>query len=339
MSRAERLLNLMMYLLASRSGASADEIRFEVEGYSGSVTDDAFLRMFERDKEDLREAGVPIVTEPNESGESAYRIDRDAYYLAPIALTPPELAGLNLAAGALTEDPGFPMRDDLRHAFLKLTTQSQTPPVPAGRLSVRLLGDEEVRSESERVGRVLAAIRRRKRVRFTYHSMRSGSTEERELEPYGLYYSSGAWYAVGRDVDRDEVRTFRLSRVQGGVEVSTKAPHAHDYEVPAGFDVRHHGDRPWKLGNPEGPARVRFAEPVAWMAEREVAGSGSFAYAPDGSGMWELDEADHEGLVRWLLRYGDRAELLEPAADRRRLSAMLDEALSRTDRAAGEGAR
>ena len=62
MQRAERLLDLTMYLLARTEPVSAEQVRQEVEGYDPDATDEAFLRKFERDKDDLRNAGIPIVT-------------------------------------------------------------------------------------------------------------------------------------------------------------------------------------------------------------------------------------------------------------------------------------
>lgn len=332
MQRAERLLNLMMYLLAARAPVTAADVRYEVEGYGDCASDDAFLRMFERDKDDLREAGVPIVSEPGHEGEAAYRVDRDAYLLPPLPLTPAEIAALNLAAGALTEDPGFPMREDLRHAVLKLTAQTGAPAALAAATGDGSLAgsvaDDGVRREADLVGAVIGAIRRRKRVAFTYRSMSSGATERREVEPYGLFYSAGAWYVVGRDAGRDGIRTFRVSRIEGKLDVNARAPHTHDYEVPPDFDVRHQADRPWEMGPTDTQARVRFAPRVAWMAEREVAGSGTFTYASDGAGLWDV-AADEEALVRWLLGFGARAELLEPTEARARIRAMVNAALER----------
>lgn len=327
MQRAERLLNLMIYLLAARSPVTASDVRFDVEGYGDAASDEAFARMFERDKDDLRRAGVPILTEADISGETGYRIDRGAYYLPPLNLSPAELAAVSLASTALMADPGFPMREDLRHAFLKLSTQSQSPDPAAGEVRVRLLGDKNVRAETERVSSIWGAVSARKRVRFHYSSMSSGRTKMREIEAYGLYYSAGAWYAVGRDVGLGEVRTFRLSRVVGAVEVNKRAPRRPDYEIPSDFDVRRQGMRPWEMGHSDGEATVRFSPRVAWMAEREVAGSGEFTYEKDGSGTWKLARADHEGLVRWLLGLGDQAEVISPPKARARIRRIIADAL------------
>src|SRR5262245_11251758 len=60
--RPERRLNLVSCLLASRRYLSKEQIRASVEQYASCQTDDAFERMFERDKDELREMGIPLET-------------------------------------------------------------------------------------------------------------------------------------------------------------------------------------------------------------------------------------------------------------------------------------
>src|SRR5439155_3039022 len=97
--KLERLLNLTAALLETPRPLSAAEVARRVYGYPEEKS--AFRRAFERDKEDLREMGVPLViseipgTDPPETG---YRIPKDQYYLRDPGLEPDELAALHLAA-------------------------------------------------------------------------------------------------------------------------------------------------------------------------------------------------------------------------------------------------
>src|SRR5437879_10595388 len=67
--RAERLVNLVICLLSTRQFLTAERIRDAVSGYEAAdgtrATDEAFKRMFERDKAELRELGVPLETGRN----------------------------------------------------------------------------------------------------------------------------------------------------------------------------------------------------------------------------------------------------------------------------------
>ena len=95
--KTERLLNLVICLLATRRPLTAEQIRQAVPGYDRD-SDEAFQRMFERDKNELRELGIPIRVERDWEGELGYRIERQAYELPEIKLEPDEAAVLGLAA-------------------------------------------------------------------------------------------------------------------------------------------------------------------------------------------------------------------------------------------------
>ena len=97
--KTERLLNLVICLLATRRYLSAEQIRQTVAGYE-ELGDDAFKRKFERDKEDLRDLGIPLETGSDSvfDDEPGYRIRRDDYSLPDIAFEPAELAVLGVAA-------------------------------------------------------------------------------------------------------------------------------------------------------------------------------------------------------------------------------------------------
>ncbi|HET9188393.1 MAG TPA: WYL domain-containing protein, partial [Acidothermaceae bacterium] len=97
--KTERLLNLVICLLATRRYLSAEQIRRTVAGYE-DLGDEAFKRKFERDKEDLRDLGIPLETGTDSTfdDEPGYRIRRDDYSLPEIKFEPAELAVLGVAA-------------------------------------------------------------------------------------------------------------------------------------------------------------------------------------------------------------------------------------------------
>ena len=100
-SKVERLVNLVIALLSTRGFITAEKIRSSVAGYSESPNAEAFSRMFERDKNELRDLGIPLevgrvsALDPTEG----YRINRDAYSLRPVELTPDEAAAVAVATG------------------------------------------------------------------------------------------------------------------------------------------------------------------------------------------------------------------------------------------------
>src|SRR2546421_72034 len=98
--KIERLLNLVSLLLDTRRPLSVNEIREKIPSYDDH-TDDAFHRMFERDKNDIRDLGFVIEQEDIDAwGETGYRIRRQEAMLDDPGLAPDEMAALSLAAQA-----------------------------------------------------------------------------------------------------------------------------------------------------------------------------------------------------------------------------------------------
>ena len=93
-------MNLVICLLVARTYVPKSRIRQVVGGY-GDQSDEAFERMFERDKDELRALGIPIETGSHESlfdDEPGYRIRRSEFELPPLSLEPDEAAVVGLAA-------------------------------------------------------------------------------------------------------------------------------------------------------------------------------------------------------------------------------------------------
>ena len=100
-AKTERLLNLVICLLSTRRPLTKAQIRQAVPQYAENTSTEAFERMFERDKDELRDLGIPLVTsfeDPLFEDEVGYRVDREAYALPEVSFEPDELAVLGLAS-------------------------------------------------------------------------------------------------------------------------------------------------------------------------------------------------------------------------------------------------
>ncbi|MCT3007969.1 DNA-binding transcriptional regulator, partial [Propionibacterium freudenreichii] len=98
--RSERLVNLAIALLSARRFLSKAELRRVVEAYRG-LSDSAFERQFERDKDDLRAMGVPVVMGSNDvlfDDDTGYRISRTDFELPPVSFDSDELSALGAAS-------------------------------------------------------------------------------------------------------------------------------------------------------------------------------------------------------------------------------------------------
>ena len=300
----ERLVNLAFYLAEAREPVSAERVRVDVAGYGADQDRDSFLRMFERDKEALRDAGFAIVA----NDEGAYLIDRSATFAANVELTAEEAAAVRAAGSAFLNDPSFPFASDLRLALAKIASAIDSEHVA----SAARLADEEPQRQGESVAVLADAADRRKRVTFAYTNSR-GVSAPHEIEPYGLFLFSGRWYVVGRDIAKDEVRTYTVARASD-IEPSPLKPKSPDFERPADFDVAAFSRLAFQYGpaNAEFPAVVQFAPPSAWRAASLAGGHGELARTADGAATWRVQVRNPARLLRFLVESGPGLSLAEP---------------------------
>ncbi|NMO05155.1 WYL domain-containing protein [Gordonia sp. TBRC 11910] len=226
--KIERQLNLVICLLESRQFVTADYIRENVVGYADNPngTLDAFNRMFERDKAELRNMGLPLLTgpAPHAYGAEGYRIDRASYELPDIHLSEDEAAAVAMAA-LVWDSPDV---DGLtRSAIRKLKS--------AG-IDVRTNDEVEIAPRaisSEPVIRALMeACASREAVTFLHRAARADAPTRRTLEPWTVRTHRGQWYVIGHDRDRDDRRTFRVSRITDVATVDRPGA----FTVPADLD-------------------------------------------------------------------------------------------------------
>ncbi len=300
--KTERQLNLVICLLATRRFLTAQEIRATVHGYGDVESDAAFKRMFERDKKELRDAGIPISTGRRDpfSDEDGYRIRRDDYELEPIELLPDEAAVLGLAARAWRHAV---LGEAAANALLKLRTAGVPVDSAALPAVAPVLGADEPAFPS-----IWQAVRDRRPVSFDYRRPGQDTPTHRELEPWGIANVGGRWYVAGYDRLRRDRRVFRLSRIVGEVRVHTTGPAV---QVPAGVDVRSlvnaRPAEPDQVALLE--ARTDAAHALRRDARRIVPGERA------GATGWDLVEypyTDEAALAARVAEYGEHVLVREP---------------------------
>jgi proteasome accessory factor B len=280
--KTERLLSLVVCLLATQRYLTAGQIRRSVPGYPD--TDESFKRMFERDKDELRELGIPLET-GTVADEPGYRINQQAYELPEIQLEPDEAAVLGLAARVWRRAE---LAEAAAGALLKLraagvdTEDDAQPGI-----------EPQVRTEEPAFPALWHAVRDRRPVAFSYQAAGRGEPQRRRLEPWGVVSRHGRWYVSGFDRDRQAPRVFRLSRIIGEVVADGRAG---SVAVPEQADVRDMV-RSWSEHPPDrrtAAVRVRVG---AGQGIRRLA----IAQRPDRSG-WDLVELRFSE-VDWLAGY------------------------------------
>lgn len=309
MDRLERLVNLVAALLDAEQPLTRDELHTRVGGYSDD--DEAFRRNFERDKDLLRQMGMPLVLEPLDrlqpDSPTGYRIPRDRYELPDPGLSEDELAALHLAASAV-ELEGAWGREAATTALWKLAASGGRAGAaghPKGMTAVA-----EVPAGAQ-VAVLFGAVAGRQRIRFRYRNT------EREVDPWRLSYRKGQWYLAGWDHGRQDSRTYRVDRLQGD-PVPVGEPGA--FARPIGTDGA--PPPPWQLGDDdEVVAEVLVDANQAEWAATEVGEAAVAERRPDGSVVLKLAVTNVEALRSFVLGFLDHAEVLGPPALR---ASMID---------------
>ncbi len=242
---------------------------------------------------------------------------RASHFLRPMRLTVPELCALELGVAMLratsTPDAWSAIdraRDRIRKLIVKLPLDDAPLPwhstPPAG-------------SDSPQLATVRQAIALHRMVRIGYRGSDDHETSERTIAPYGAVPSHGTWYIVGKSVDAQGLRFYRLDRM----ESATLTPDSFERPADLALDGILAQGRPFR-SDETATMRVRYSPRIArWIAERE-----SQPLGDDGSITIAHQVADREWAMRHVLQYGPDAQVLEPREMRtavaRRLAEMAE---------------
>ncbi len=306
-----RQLSLVAFLMADRRPITARDVKQNVEGYS-EMSDEAFARRFYSDRAELVSLGVPLQSQRDEfTGEELYTLRSERYFLPPLELTDEELAALQTCLYLLEGQFAYaePFRLALQNLTLGRPGFSDAPTEIAERVEVR---DPDYSPElAGRLSKLETAISKQRTVKFTYWSIARDETRERTIDPYALLPHEGSWYVIGRDHGRDEIRTFRVSRIRGEIRFATRRE--RDFRLPAGFSAaKHRPPPPWQMGATVGEARIQLSGDTAWWVERTYRQHGKV-----NDGLFVTPYADLEHLAAWILRLDGRAVPVEPPELRR----------------------
>ena len=221
-------MNLTILLLTARHWVTKEQIRAATEPYY-TASDEAFEKMFERDKEELRASGVPIEVGSVDAyfeDEVGYRIQRSAFELPEIQLSQEEADVLGLAVRHW-QQTGLSAETTLAIAKLRAAGVE----IQRDTLSEMTPSEASVEAAFTPVWKATMA---RQEIRFGYLKPGDGEPVVRRLQPYRVTTSQDRWYVVGQDLDRGEPRMFRLSRIVGDVTAQGKEG---AYDVPATVDL------------------------------------------------------------------------------------------------------
>lgn len=308
--KTERILNLTICLLVSGRYLTKGQIREAVEGYH-ELSDAAFERTFERDKDELRALGVPIEVgsfDPLFDDEPGYRIKPSEFELPSVELSADEAAVVGVAARVWQHAS---VAESTRSALAKLRAVGVEPDT-----SQLAALEPSVQAREEAFEPLWTAVLDRVRVSFTY---RGG--EKRTLEPWGMTASKGRWYVIGWDTDRQATRMFKLTRI---LDKPRRVSKLGAYQVPEDLDLRALA----RSLAPQEPHRtasiaVRAGKGPTLRRRGRPSESALVSRLPAGFETFAVPFSDLRTLAEEVVRYGADVIVLDPPELRDRVLQML----------------
>jgi proteasome accessory factor C len=282
------------------------------------MSDEAFARRFYSDRAELLALGVPLQSQRDEfTGEELYTLRSEQYFLPQLELENDELAALNTALYLLEGKFAYaePLRLALQNLALGRPGFAEAPSATADRVEV--LDPDYSPEMPGRLAKLEGAISKQRTVKFDYWSISRDVESERTVNPYALLPDNGVWYVVGQDLDRDDIRTFRVSRIRGEIRFATRRE--RDFRIPTEFDIEQfRGRPPWQVGEIVGEARIEVPGETGWWVQRAYGTTGRLE-----DGVWITEYSSVAQLASWVLRQDGRAVPLEPEELRREVAASL----------------
>jgi len=302
---ASRLITLIM-LLQRQPNQKAAGLAAEL-GIS--------VRTLHRYFEMLDEMGIPIYAERGPYG--GFSLVR-GYKMPPLVLDPEEAIAVALGTGMVEALWGQIYRDPAHGALAKLENMlpdEQRQEVAWARRSLIATGmhRSDLNALAPALEKLRRAVREHRRADIRYHSSTREQPEPRTVDFYALVHRWGWWYAVGYCQLRQEMRSFRVDRMES-VQLTDQV-----FQIPEAFDIQAYLAQEWK-SQPQIEVRLQFAPEGAQIARYNRAYWESLEEMPDGTVHVTLTAPDLNWAASSILAYGPLVTVLEPAALRQRVA-------------------
>lgn len=286
------------------------------------------IKTIRRDLLMLRQAGFPLEESESEHGRKHWHV-QNGHPVPELGFTVTEVLSLYLGRRLLEPLAGTYFWDGAQSAFRKIQATFGEQALRylekiAASLHHTAIGVGDYSRKAEVVDALMIGIEDRKVTFITYRSMRSTEPVTSDVYPYGLVHHRGSLYLVAHAVEHDEVRHYKVDRIDDA-EVQ-----GLQFTRPADFDLSAHLANTFGVFERRGPpiiVRIRFApEAARYVEESRWHPSQTLIPQRDGSLLAEFALSATEEVKSWVLSFGSKAEVLEPKELRTEMADELDRA-------------
>ncbi len=313
--RIERLVNMITLLEGSHKKWTAGDLA----DYFGISE-----RTFHRDRQTLEKIGIPLYYDPQ---KKTYNI-LDTYSFSPPKFTRDEAIALTLAARTYQSE-NSPYKKELDMGLAKMLNalpQSirdvinnlEDRMVTLNNPAVDLAPYQELITELER------AIEAGKRLKIEYNSLNDNETRDRKLDPYNLILKNGACYLVGYCHLREDIRTFRIDRINSCIVLEETYERAENFSADKYFRYSWGIERgsDYKVELVFNGVAARVVREYNWHPSQEL------KELPNGNLLFKVRTGSTMEIKRWILSFGSEVEVKEPDWLSEEIKKDLEEALS-----------
>ncbi len=281
-------------------------------------------RTVARDLDFLRdEERAPLAYDDARHG---FRLTDETYTLPPVRISRKEAFSFGLARKLLAHYEGTPLHLDMRSVLDKIAESLEGEiTIEPDWLSehVGVLPEDQIRIDPEVWAKLASCVERCEAVRATYQTF-DGRVSEYKLHPYHLLAYHGNWYVLARNVGKDRVETFALSRFRR-LEAT-----GQNFTRSAEFNPETYARQAFGIVGGEKPIRVRLLfDPklAVYITERQWHPSQEFLARADGCVEMRMETTGRKELVRWVLSWMPDVKVLAPKSLRDRIAEKLRDGL------------
>lgn len=295
---------LLRILSARHYGATVKELAEEL-----TVSE----KTIRRDLEVFQTAGFPLEETIEDFGRKKWKLQTGANPPG-ISLLWDEAAALYLGQRFLEPLAGTPFWEAAQRAFKKIRATLGEGSIKymenfATLFHKTMVGVSDYSKKAEIVDQLMLGIEDHRAVFIAYQSLQATESVTYDVYPFGLAYHRGSLYLVGRKPEKPEISHWKVDRIS---EAEITEIH---FQPPEDFDLSKHLSSSFGIFQGDGnvTVKIRFSPTVArYVQESQWHASQKLTAQRDGSLLAEFDLDGTEEIKRWILSFGQHAEVLEP---------------------------
>lgn len=308
MSKMVNMLSIL-WLLKTRKQLTAKELAEELE---------ISIRTVYRYIDALCASGVPIIADAGHNG--GYSLLNE-FTKVPLFFNLDEQKTL-VHAAKFAIDAGYPFSETLDEAISKL--KMYTNEEQLNHINRHLRGFEVIHPTIESslksiLQELEIAVAESYRLVIVYHKERGIEPQSRHIDPYGLVYWKGKWYTVAYCHLREEIRSFRIDRIQSLSRTDKKFDRPLEFSARSFFlkgllpdSNQHEKLIPVRI---KGNAHALDDLCQHWLFNHAL------IERKNDQALFKVDkESIHSFVPHYLLSYGKSITILEPTLLQERLA-------------------